>query len=366
MNFVHKIAIDRFHQNYISGWCYHRFNKRKAVTLCLRHNGKIVGRTTADMFREDLLELGLHPTGKCGFEIIIDPTAVFSGTGVFLLTPINSTRPLAVFNADLSARIGYTGIWKQLDLLLPLPSGFGPRLLFMHIPKTAGTSFNTQVSKMVHRKKIATHIELEDRARYPLLARKKRYLSGHLRYGVFKDYFCAGDFRLYTIVREPYAHLHSHLKWMIRTAAEDSDNYFKHSNRVIYDLGKKLAAIEFNRVERIDDFVRNLSNVEAQFFDNMQTRFFCEQEIGRVTEEDFSRAVNNTEKFSLIGLTERYELFLQQFAAQNNLSCPETSGQLNRSVSPPLFAGDDPEIRAVLRPLVQYDLRLYDNIKKRQ
>ncbi len=99
--------------------------------------------------------------------------------------------------------------------------------------------------------------------------------------------------------------MHSHLTWMIRTAAEDSDNYFKHSNEVIYQLGKKLAGIEFGRVERIEDFVRNISNVEAKFFDNMQTRYFCEQEIGRVTEDDFRQAVNNIKEFSLIGLTER-------------------------------------------------------------
>ena len=366
MNFFHKIAIDRLHPNYISGWCYHRFDKKKAVTLCLRHSGKVISRTTADMFREDLFELGLHPTGRCGFEIRIDPAAVLSETGVFLLTPINSTRPLALFSPDLSTRIGNTGIWKSFKLLLPLRSVSGPRLLFMHIPKTAGTSFNTQVAKMFNRNKIGTHIELEDRTSYPLLARKKKYLSGHLRYGIFKNYFCAGDFRLYTIVREPYAHLHSHLKWMIRTVAEDSDSYFKYSNRVIYELGKKLAAIEFGRVERIEDFVGNLSDVEAQFFDNMQTRYFCEQEIDRVTEDDFIQAVNNSKEFSLIGLTERYEQFLQQFTAHNNLSNPEKSGQLNRSVSPPLFAGDDPEIRSVLLPLVRYDLKLYDIIKKGQ
>ena len=366
MNFIHKIAIDRCHPNYISGWCYHRFNKKKAVKLCLRHNGRVISRAAANLFREDLLELGLHPTGKCGFEIIVDPAAVPSEAGEYTLTPVNSTSPLAVFSHDLSASLENTNIWKPFKLFLPLSSCSGPRLLFMHIPKSAGTSFNTQVSKLFHRKKISTHIELENKARYPLLARKKKYLSGHLRFGVFKEYFCAADFRLYTIVREPYAHLHSHLKWMIRTAAEDSDNYFKHSNEVIYQLGKKLAEIEFGRVERIEEFVSNLSNVEAKFFDNMQTRYFCEQEIGRVTEDDFRQAVNNIKEFSLIGLTERYEQFLQQFVAQNKLSSPEKSGQLNRSGSPPLFDGTNPEIRNVLLPLVQYDLRLYDIIKKRQ
>ena len=173
MNFIHKIAIDCCHPNYISGWCYHRFNKKKVANLCLRHNGRVISRATANRFREDLLELGLHPTGKCGFEIVIDPAAALSEAGVYALTPINSTSPLAVFSPDLSARIENTKIWKPFDLLLPRWSSSGPRLLFMHIPKTAGTSFNTQVSKLFHRKKFSTHIDLENKARYPLLASKK-------------------------------------------------------------------------------------------------------------------------------------------------------------------------------------------------
>ncbi len=364
MNFFHKIAIDRFHPSYVSGWCYHRFAKKKTLTLCLRVKDRIVSKTTANLFREDLLELGLHPTGKCGFELIIDPAAVCNGRQAYILTLEDSKRPLAVLNHGENERHWGQRIRGLISSSLSVFSGSRPRIVFMHIPKTAGTSFNTHSSKIFQRREISTHIELEDQSHYHILARDKKYLSGHLRFGVLKDFFGDQDFRFYTIVREPYGHLHSHLKWMIKTATSDSDNYFKYSNRVIYDLGRKLSGVAFDHASGIMDFVGNLDEVEARFFDNMQTRYFCDHEISRMTEVDFRQALDNTKRFSLIGLTEEYDSFFAKFIKQNSLADTQITRQLNRSLDPPLFDAADPVVRSALLPLVQYDLQLYEEVKK--
>jgi len=322
----------------------------------------VISRASANIFREDLLELDLHPTGRCGFELIIEPPVVRFEKKAYTLTLEHSLRPLAVIDSDQFNREKKETLREKLDSLVPSFPRSYPLLLFMHIPKTAGTTFNTQVSTLLPRNKIATHIELEDKNRYNALADRKYYLSGHLRFGIFKEYLCHGDFQLYTIVREPYAHLHSHLKWMIKTANENSDNYFKHSNTVIYELGRKLADTEFESAAHINHFVQNISVVESRFFDNMQTRYFCDQEVDRVSAVDLERAVINTGYFKNIGVTERYSEFINQFVDLHELQKIETSRQLNRSKSMPLFDIEDSEVRQVLYPLVQYDLRLYNHI----
>ena len=234
----------------------------------------------------------------------------------------------------------------------------------MHVPKTAGTSFNTLVRTLLPKDGIIAHIELKDNREYARLQRDYRYISGHLRVGLFKAHFDLQRSQLYAIVREPYSHLHSHLKWLIKTSTASDDNYFKYSNPVIYELGKELSRFDLGNTGVLSRFVENIEGAGAAFFDNMQVRYFLDHEPARVTGDDLTIAVGNTGLFKLIGLTEKYDDFVQSFKRINHLNRPILQEKLNRSTSPPLFDFNDENLRKILYPLVRYDLDLYDRIEK--
>lgn len=364
MNPFYKIGIDRVDDNYISGWCFHRFRKLHHLKLALYCNDECLGEMKADRFREDLLALGIHPTGKCGFKLITNRRIAKGEVGIKLIDSSSDTILLEVDsdNFSINKRPNPFDIIKSVVSSL---SREKETILFMHIPKTAGTSFNTIIRSMMPKRPSISHIEAYGVEMFPSFKNRYRYISGHLRYGIFKKYFCDDYTKLYTIVREPFSHLHSHLKWVKSSSSNGDTNNLKYRKRAIYDLSLRIRDIDFSKNDQIKKFVSDVQGVEAAFFDNKQTRHFLNQRVERVTNEDLKTAIENSKKFYHIGLTERYEEFIKEFSNYNNLRIPQDIGQLNRSRSEQLFDINDQSLRELLHPLVCHDLELYDHINEK-
>ncbi len=364
MNPFYKIAIDRVNAKYLSGWCYRRFRPGRPVRLSCFLDGRLVAETTADRFREDLKALGFHTTGHCGFEMILDQHRELPAGAVVELRAAESLLPLLRISTATGRPVGMAAIITRLRNRLR--SGRNERtILFMHIPKTAGTSFVTWLQAALPKDRGAAHIELLEMARFRSLPDEYRYLAGHLPVGTWKRCFNLEKADLLTIVREPYAHLHSHLSWLMQTARTPEDNYFRMHNPAIIELGHRLSEIDMTSPAALATFVADLDHLQAAFLDNMQTRYFLDSLPPRVDHRDLRQALANLDHFSLIGLTERYREFLEQFGQRYRISPVPENSRLNRSAAPPLFDIAHPDNRAALLPLVRYDLELYRHLQNR-
>ncbi len=364
MNPFYKIAIDRVNANYLSGWCFQRFRPDRPVRLHCRVGGRVVAETTADRFREDLVALGIHSSGHCGFEFTLANEPGTDDGQVFEIVVPGTMPALLRVSTRTQEPVGLRRIADRFRSLWPLRFR-GRNIFFMHIPKTAGTSFNTLACSLLARDGVVAHLELTERSRYAQLQKQNRYLSGHLAVGVWKSCFDLNRADLLTIVREPYGHLHSHLNWLIETATRPADNYFKQRNPVIHDLGCRLAGLDFSEPAAVQRFVADLDDLGAAFLDNGQTRYFLDHQPSRTGSTDLQLARRNLSLFRAIGLTEAYPLFVDRFLACYHLRRPPRKSVLNRSVAPPLFDHTHPEFREVLAPLVELDRRLYLDIRDR-
>lgn len=357
MNIFYKISIDHVNGNYISGWCYHRLWKTRPLVLQLYRGGELIAETTCDRFREDLKALRLHPTGRCGFEFV---SASENG--------FDTSQPLAI---RVKGGAGQLAEFKLSTWMKRPPSSrqsFSIRkksaetVVFMHIPKTAGTSFNTLAQSLYPGGSTISHIELVDTQSYPALLHNYRYISGHLRFGLLEQHFGGPKTVFYTIVRDPYKQLHSHLKWMIQTAQNPEEKFFKATNKVIYRLGLRIADIDFSSRRSLETFVNSLDDLEAAFLDNIQARYFLDDQPRRVCLDDMKTILANASRFRLIGVTERYEDFVNRFKNDNDLDGPVNLQQLNISKSTDLFDYRNEAIQEILKPLVTFDLRLHRRV----
>ena len=310
-------------------------------------DGIILGRFTNDGYRPDLLEQNLHPSGVCGFDFSFPEDFSPESCEWFALLFDSFSTPVV--------RIGCS----QIEMLKPTLSA---PICFMHIPKTAGTSFNALARSCFSGDRFVTHIERlnEQELRQGLV--RAHYLAGHLPLYELERIVDLSNFELISIIREPYSHLHSHLNYVkgVRPSSTLEPHYNFRHNEAIKSLSDALNRIDFSSSAAIDRFVAGLQGFQLDFFDNIQTRYFLDYRPDRVGEEELRRACDNISRFSSVGLTESYERFKNRFCESIGVSPAEQRLRSNKSDFYHLFDVSDHSIREALAPLVRFDLRLYD------
>jgi hypothetical protein len=346
---LYRFSIDRANGRFLSGWCFHRLKKAQTVLVTIKGDAVVIGSITASEYRPDLKEQKLHPTGRCGFD--------FSLPGDF--NPLDYETLHFFFDRAKKPVVSIPT--AELEMLRP---DSDQRIFFMHIPKTAGTSFNEFARHCFDQEKYATHLErYAPEIRQEMLA-IARYLAGHLTYQEIGELIGVSSFDLYALLRDPYKHLHSHLNYVrsVYLNTEEEQFYQYRHNQTIRDFGERLSRIDFSDLAELHRFVDELSGFELEFFDNIQTRYFLRYKPEKVTSSDYDNACNNLKKFKRIGLTEQYDRFRDLFCEDLGLPPQSQEIQSNKSRDYQLLDLTDPDTRKILKPLVEFDLQLYDTV----
>ncbi|MEE4167086.1 MAG: hypothetical protein V2I35_13875 [Desulfocapsaceae bacterium] len=341
-------AVDLLNNQQIRGWVFNKLRTRQPVHLKFYLDKVFIGETVADTIRKDLKDQRIHPDGRCGFHFQFPSDTDFSRYSQLRIFT-GGSKPLCTFATEA------------------IPDVFSsdpPRIFFMHIPKTAGTSFNGFIRQRYPADTTAIHIESIPSSGYPDLIKQKRYLAGHFRIETIKQHFDLNLFSLFTILRRPQAHLHSNLNWLRGIAAHPENKHFLDHPDHIQALGLKLNHSKNSIGDILGSLVSNLKGLEIEMFDNRQTRHFLDYKPERVTEKDLQQALENLKLFSGIGLTEAYEPFVKQFCNTYNLRFIKQVVPLNTSKYRPLYNVNDSGMHDILRPLIEYDLRLYETARQ--
>lgn len=346
----YRYSIDLINDREIRGWCFHRLNKTRPVHLAIYMDNDQVGDCVANQLRSDLKSHGLHPDGRCGFQFKMPP-------GINL----DAHRQFSVRAEPGPVELFKLGV-EQIPRIVDETSA---RVLFMHIPKTAGTSFNTFARAYFPQDQTVTQAQTRDPREYPGFNASFRFISGHLTLGALKAHFDLDKFSLYTILREPYRHLHSHFNW-VKAVASSPDSGFSHEHpEVVREMALKMQHLQLDKPAELERFVAGLSGFALDFFDNCQTRYFLDQRPQKVTPQHLEQALENLAHFRAIGTTERYEDFTRLFCTQIGADYCMQKAPLNRARIAPLFDINAPGIREILKPLVATDLQLYAHVQDR-
>lgn len=100
MAFWQRFSIDVFKKGFVSGWCYSRVQKTKAVPLELVDSGCVISSCVADIYREDLAAQKIHPTGKCGFTFFLPDDIDWDLSGNLIIRIQGSSKKLVELAKD--------------------------------------------------------------------------------------------------------------------------------------------------------------------------------------------------------------------------------------------------------------------------
>ncbi len=172
-------------------------------------------------------------------------------------------------------------------------------------------------------------------------------------------------FDCYSIVRNPYSHLHSHLNWLKGIAVLKGSAFFQQHSKEVKKLAIKVAGLDFSKHSQIQKFVVGLKGYELDFFDNCQTRYFLDYRPEKVSHTDFHNTLENIELFTRIGLTEKYDQFKSFISSSYDL--PEVSdiSPVNKTMHPPLYDWDSDDMKEIFYSFVHADIHLYNTVQSR-
>ena len=316
---------------YISGWVV---NKASNEPVLVRVRcGDEVKYVEANIFRKDVAKQYPDLNSQCGFEVMFSKN--------------NFSIPVVEI-IEVKTRLRQ----KKAEL--------GDKKLFLiHLPKTAGSSFNTIISNSVGASNVKFHIEGQEEQWEKFS--NNRYLSGHVRFNKYESYFKPKGFGSAVFLRKPINQLVSHLNW-VRHIYDVRDTEFANNHpEAVKKIALQLSVLDYTNPEVMEEFSKNIPKPMYGLFDNMQVRFLANVPGDRrVSPQDCRLAINNLAKIDLLGITEKFQTSIASISLSTgmdlNTHCDVHENQTKYTYG---FNPLDVKLKQSIAPLIYFDNLLY-------
>jgi len=213
--------------------------------------------------------------------------------------------------------------------------------IFLHTPKTAGTTFNDII---YHQYKLESLYRAKDDLVFENLpaVERNRYkmIFGHMSFGYFEKHINS-DFQYITLLRDPLKRVVSDYYHILRSTGRQLNEKVKNEELSLKDY------IELNEPTSENWQVKSIAGYDY---------------IHKVCDEEtYQKALENLKKyFEVVGITELFDAFLVDVSEKLNWTFPYYK-RLNIGANKKEL---DSETKALITSRNTYDIRLYDHIKR--
>jgi hypothetical protein len=226
-----------------------------------------------------------------------------------------------------------------------------PRVAIVHIGKTAGSWLRSAIQENFAPSEICTFLfEYQFDDEHDAI-RRYRFFSGHFGYELASKL----DASLITVLRNPFDRLVS-LYYYWREIPEIDNGH---------GLAKRLAIEDFLTIRgnwHVDMNLQNAQTWQIAFGTQDASR-----ELGASMSqaELLARAIDNLDKFAVVGVTESMELVCRDVEERIGLKVDRTLARENATRERPKISEISIDLRDRMYPLVNLDLALYEHVLRR-
>lgn len=235
------------------------------------------------------------------------------------------------------------------------------KLLYFHVPKTAGSSINNFFSRNI--KSHHFHIESVKNLN-PDFCKRFQFLSGHVSYNRMNSMLNLREWITFATFREPLSYTLSHLKWVRKLADEGEEERFNEHPEIFQKISLKMTEFDFSQAEQIASFIKWLESIDFYYFHNTQTLYMNSSRDGTIiSDKQMHDAISNLHKIDFVGVQESLDEFMgligYEFGWEIDQNPRDNVNENNYG-----FDMNDEATRQVLLPLYEKDLILYEEAKK--
>jgi len=222
--------------------------------------------------------------------------------------------------------------------------------LFLHIPKTAGSSIVDLAKWHYKENNVISHGDFMNLK--PEECKEKLFLSGH-----FEFHFAYGflhDRYSFTFLRNPVERILSLYHFSLTRDPNENP---------IYRLSQDLDLASFLRAAFDNVIIKKaVLNRQTGFlaqWNNYNSEYFSIFDTPEIT---ISRAIAHLSKLSHVGFTETFEHDMKIILSALNIPLPEGEVRVNVTEDRPSFSDVSDEVKELLRKVTEVDQVLYDRV----
>lgn len=239
-----------------------------------------------------------------------------------------------------------------MDLLERPKAKETPLIVFIHIPKTAGTTVNHLLSSsgMAGQDHIQNWLEKNDEAAN--IISSADWVSGHIDFLAMRALICSlspRNLRFFSIIRSPLSQISSHYNWLIEIFKRGGNFYDNHPDR-IKEISENIRATDNTRPENV---IRQLSLAPGLFL-NQQSRTLIGEDVSRLSRGEI------IERLSIYEFVATESFLPELLKKMTNQSCGEISrkNQSEYHFDPAVFKA--PEMTEFLNQHHRTDMMVYE------